>query len=1057
MSSNLWLGPDGTINTTFSKGITNLSIVGNADFIQYRIQFTVTELESWVEPSLDSMTIIANHAGFTPIVPSIIHSYSEPVIIQTTHDMISEGEMYLEIAKCDSFGAIQSDWSKLSYDGTTMLEQDNANLLLSNSVALNLSNQQEKILNWSIVFDNLPSTSHICLKAGSEGVNDVEYIYDTPIEVDNEIEININEIYGINEYNSTVGGVDISLELEHIFPSTSKTLSAGSLQARANFNIQEIDAQQNIALGWTNHTTPWKSLTIGETSIINWTLPSDISGIVYITIEGIGSGSLQILTNSSPIMVTLDNSNPVLLSSYPVSGAYIDSEVGRQISMLIGDVSGYDFDNVKMQTWVQNIDDGSDGSTPDNTAQNNEYNDINFTLENSGSFWWFNGTLSDDVNEDQQLVYVRIIGDDLAGFETSNSTIWWKSRDARTSTVERIYNLNSNQYWEVSREISWDIVITDDNDLSDIYSVEIRLGGDSEFGIKYDVSDNFCNSLGLNIDIYRTSCNHSISGDEMILSVSMYSNWGIDISTLSEGLVEIEITDKDGISVSTFENLWIYSDDFDFSITQILDESGSVQGEITNDSIAQISDEIRILGQMTYALSGEPYNGELSLSWWGDLQGEYWFGSSAIEVVNGQVNTTITMPSDGGIMDFEITFKDPFNTETIGEFDIPIFQLDALPPLILDSSMEQLSRYHLNEVGIGVNIIEETAWTGALDITCQVSSTEITWDPITISLEPNNYFQGKTLFSFNFDFSNKGNPSTLSPEAQLDCWAQGSDDSGWPLTFSEDLGDGQPWLTIPLSSDGPNIELVEVELQGVIEPGKELPAEITVKNTGEDLEEPFNITVYTVSGGEQSLVGRYSQTSISSGEGIVKRVSIDVPDGDWEVLVIVDEEQQIWELNEDDNTFSKSYSTSEEAGAMVYILGGTGLFAVLLVIIVLRKRSRSEIKGQSSIPLSKNYHGVAHLKVAVILPPKISLNPRKDLLQRQERQNLLLQLPMLQMQWLNCHWILYLAMGKLQKLLSQVMNHYRLVEIMNILMKEHSILVMELESGNLRMMVLSQK
>ena len=125
-----------------------------------------------------------------------------------------------------------------------------------------------------------------------------------------------------------------------------------------------------------------------------------------------------------------------------------------------------------------------------------------------------------------------------------------------------------------------------------------------------------------------------------------------------------------------------------------------------------------------------------------------------------------------------------------------------------------------------------------------------------------------------------------------------------------------------------------------------------MKNTGEDLEEPFNITVYTVSGGEQSLVGRYSQTSISSGEGIVKRVSIVVPDGDWEVLVIVDEEQQIWELNEDDNTFSKSYSTSEEAGAMVYILGGTGLFAVLLVIIVLRKRSRSEInaaKQHSSI------------------------------------------------------------------------------------------------------------
>ena len=45
-------------------------------------------------------------------------------------------------------------------------------------------------------------------------------------------------------------------------------------------------------------------------------------------------------------------------------------------------------------------------------------------IENSGSFWWFNGTQSDDINEDKQLVYVRIVGDDLAGLETLNSTIF---------------------------------------------------------------------------------------------------------------------------------------------------------------------------------------------------------------------------------------------------------------------------------------------------------------------------------------------------------------------------------------------------------------------------------------------------------------------------------------------------------------------------------------------------------------------------------------------------------------------------------------------------------
>ena len=79
------------------------------------------------------------------------------------------------------------------------------------------------------------------------------------------------------------------------------------------------------------------------------------------------------------------------------------------------------------------------------------------------AYWWFNGTQSDDVNQDQQLVYMRVVGDDLAGFETLNNSVWWKTRDARTSVVERIYNVNSNQFWEVSRDISWQIAITDSN------------------------------------------------------------------------------------------------------------------------------------------------------------------------------------------------------------------------------------------------------------------------------------------------------------------------------------------------------------------------------------------------------------------------------------------------------------------------------------------------------------------------------------------------------------------------------------------------------------------
>ena len=113
--------------------------------------------------------------------------------------------------------------------------------------------------------------------------------------------------------------------------------------------------------------------------------------------------------------------------------------------------------------------------------------------------------------------------------------------------------------------------------------------------------------------------------------------------------------------------------------------------------------------------------------------------------------------------------------------------------MILDSSIEDLSRYHLDDIGIGVNIVEDETWTGELNLTCQVISTEIQWEPVTIQLQPSNVFQGKTLFSFSFDFSQQGDPSLLSPEARIDCWASGLDDAGWELQrFS---GDSliEPW------------------------------------------------------------------------------------------------------------------------------------------------------------------------------------------------------------------------------------------------------------------------
>ena len=892
ISTKSWQGSDGTVNTTFSTGISDLEVSENANYVQYRIKFTVTDMINWDEPDLDSIQIRSEHAAFVSNLPNLLHPRAETVHIQTSHDILSSGIMYLDLASCDVFGSIIGQWTRLSHDGTSFIVSDSQSILMSSDGVVNISVPGETLVDWSFDLGDLTGMSHLCMKVGSSGQETIEFMHNNPIEIDNKLTVRITDLGDYSKEDTVIGGIPVNVGINHTFPSSGMTLSSGDLQARVNFQIQVKNPTSNNNIGWVNQTTPWTNLTIGGDDVIQWNLPTEISGLVNISIDARSDQSFQVNTDSNNSTLVLDNENPVIIDSIPSNQDYLDSQENRHISLLIGDVSGFNADDMKLQVWVQGIDDASDGSLPDGVPQNAEYRDINFTLENDRNFWWFNGTESDNSNEDQHLVYVRVIGNDLAGFEILNNSVWWKTRDASTSVVERIYNVNSNQFWEVSRDISWEIAISDSNALTDIMSIEVVLGDNNQFGISYDVADATCSSLGTYIDSDRSTCSHRFIGNEMVFSMTLYAGWELDLTTLEEGEIQIEITDIDGTSSFKFENLWKFSDDFDFSIEHIFDETGLVTGDITNDSIVQTGDKIRIIGEITHSLSALPYEGELSLSWWGLLQGESWFGSSTVEVLGGKINTTIAMPSSGGLMDFQIAFMDPWETRSLGGFELPLFIVDSRAPVILDSSIEGLSRYHLDNVGIGVNIDEDVSWTGLLDLTCRVSSTELTWDSTTISLEPSNVFQGKTLFSFDFDFSNQGDPSMLSPEAKLECWAFGYDDSGWPLSFTKNLADNEPWISVPLSTEGPNIELLDVKLEGKVEPGKELRAEITVKNSGESLQESFNISVYQIVGDEKTLVGLYSQSQIASGQGVVKRVAITIPEGDWEILVMVDEEQK---------------------------------------------------------------------------------------------------------------------------------------------------------------------
>ena len=73
---------------------------------------------------------------------------------------------------------------------------------------------------------------------------------------------------------------------------------------------------------WVNQTTPWTDLTAGQSNTISWTLPSDVSGIVNITLESRSDQSFQMVSDSNSSMLILDNLNPFVISSIPENGDY---------------------------------------------------------------------------------------------------------------------------------------------------------------------------------------------------------------------------------------------------------------------------------------------------------------------------------------------------------------------------------------------------------------------------------------------------------------------------------------------------------------------------------------------------------------------------------------------------------------------------------------------------------------------------------------------------------------------------------------------------------------
>ena len=128
-----------------------------------------------------------------------------------------------------------------------------------------------------------------------------------------------------------------------------------------------------------------------------------------------------------------------------------------------------------------------------------------------------------------------------------------------------------------------------------------------------------------------------------------------------------------------------------------------------------------------------------------------------------------------------------------------------------------------------------------------------------------------------------------------------------------------PWLSVPLPTIGPNIELVDVKLDGMIELKDHI--EISVMNSGESLQ---NLSIqYTIIDGENAswalftskdcLRSRNNQTSCC--HRARRRLGI---------IGYCRRRPENLGIERRYNTFSKTYSAPEEINLMLYL--GAGKF-----------------------------------------------------------------------------------------------------------------------------------
>lgn len=811
-------------------------------------------------------------------------------------------------------------------------------------------------VNWALSFNDMDSDK-VLIRTSTEGVAASTYTHPVPVDIDRTVSVYMNEItsnfstqgdQSIEADEVIIGGSTLTVSVDHGYTTSGLRPLSNNIKVRVNIDIAgETPGDVNQPIAWYNTSTSYVNLNSNQpTEFIN-TLPSNISGITYITIEAQTIDAITLQTDAQVSSFTLDSFAPILVTTSPIPESYLNIEQNRSIEINVYDIAGFNEEAIETWAWMKGVHD----SNLNGLSEVSERISVPNNVVNTGASWQITFNLNESGNQEGDAIQIYLEGTDKDGRSietdgTGQGHLYWTSRlptKADIVSVEERYPTESGipQLLQPTKYAGWNVVVQDGNGLSDLNTVRLSLGGDDDLGILFRINEG-CSAIDARLTV-TDACIGTIIGDELHIQFDFEVMWDLTSNGINVGLLEIRTYDTDGFMFHNENSAWTFDRNIDITINSIKDITGASTAEsITSDSILVANDFIEIQGTVYHSNTNEPYTGSIALRWDGMFQVSSWTGGKSIQVSNGAFTTTFQVPeSSGTIYDAQLELWDPIEVDKFLTFNFPDITIDGDAPLLLDTTLNPVSRYHLNNVEIGANIEEPQLWSGNLSVTCQIRSTTVNWEPIVMIREPISVFDGRTLFSFRFNFSESGQPANLGSQATLNCWAIGSDDAGWQLIAQSSNSEETPWISLPLTSEGPDLQVTKVSFDADFIEGEDVTATIQLFNSGERITDSFNVSVFVINDQGSELVALKQFDGLDTSESTNMRAKFTTPTSNWNLEVIIDSNNSIAELNEENNIWNKGYSSSEEGMSALVIIGSaSGVFVIILGIVLLLYQRR---------------------------------------------------------------------------------------------------------------------